>query len=118
MDGQMGVVEKKEKEQRLSSWGSGRRWSIWLVGVVLPFVVRMKTMSSPARQHNELSVHVGSLSRLSRNKQWPADNGRLARLSSCSSYIRATGMSTLCLRGFRAALWSVKNPKCCAVLCS
>lgn len=85
---------------------------------MLQFVVRIKTTSSPAQQDNELSVHVGSLSRLSRNKQWPVDNGSLVLLSSSSSYIRATGMSTVCFSGFRAALWSVKNAKCCAVLCS
>lgn len=73
--------------------------------------VWVKTASLPVQQHNELPIHIGSLSRLSRNKQWPVDNGSLVLLSSSSGYIRATGMAMVCFSGFGAALWSVKNAK-------
>lgn len=73
--------------------------------------VWVKTAPSPVQQHNELPVHIGSLSRLSRNKQWPVDNGSLVLLSSSSGYIRATGRAMVCFSGFGTALWSVKNAK-------
>lgn len=75
----------------------------------------MKTVSSPVQKHNELSVQIGNLSRLSGNKQWPVDNGSLVLLSSSCSYIRANGMPMVCLSIVGVAILSVKNVWCILV---
>lgn len=60
----------------------------------------VKTVPSPVQKHNDLSVQIGNLSRLSGDRQWPVDNGCLVPLSSSCSYVRAAVMPTVCLSSY------------------